>query len=108
MVLTAFCVSVGFALQVEHPLNYLFIEGRPCKVHRSNEQYNALVKGEGLIPWNGNHENMIDRFDGRSLLDFYREYDPEMRRPKTGQEGKLEQVSSRGGSLCTGYLWAWH
>ena len=25
-----------------------------------------------MLPWNGKDDNLIDRFDGRALLDFYR------------------------------------
>ena len=28
-----------------------------------------------MLPWNGDDENMIDRFDGRAVLDFYIEPD---------------------------------
>ena len=24
-----------------------------------------------MIPWNGDDDNIIDRFDGRAVLDFY-------------------------------------
>lgn len=26
-----------------------------------------------MLPWNGKEDNLIDRFDGRALLDFYRQ-----------------------------------
>ena len=46
-----------------------------------------------MIPWNGQQDNLIDRFDGRALLDFYREPDPQARRPqKTEDELELEEV----------------
>lgn len=83
-------------LQAEHPLNYLTIEGRSYKVHRNTEHYNAAEKEEGLIPWNGQHDTLIDRFDGRSLLDFYKDPDPAILRRnaanKTAQDIKLEDV----------------
>lgn len=43
---------------------------------------------EGMIPMNGQHDNLIDRFDGRALLDFYR--DPVNRQGKTKTEDELE------------------
>ncbi|GFR43558.1 hypothetical protein Agub_g4651 [Astrephomene gubernaculifera] len=77
--------------QVEHPLNYLFVEGRACRTHRNTEQHQNLESGAGLIPW-GNGGSLIDRFDGRALLDFYREPDPSAwSRPKSAQEEKLDQ-----------------
>ncbi|PNH09620.1 CLK4-associating serine/arginine rich protein [Tetrabaena socialis] len=76
--------------QVEHPLNYFFVEGRPCKIVRNTEQHQNLESGTGLIAWDGG--TLIDRFDGRALLDFYREPDPSAKgRPKSAQEHKLEQ-----------------
>lgn len=48
---------------------------------------------EGMIPMNGQHDNLIDRFDGRALLDFYR--DPVNRQvsAKTEDELELEEVN---------------
>ena len=48
---------------------------------------------EGMIPMNGQQDNLIDRFDGRALLDFYRE--PVIGRQtkhKTEDELELEEV----------------
>jgi hypothetical protein len=46
---------------------------------------------EGLLPWNGKEDNLIDRFDGRALLDFYRDAPPRAPQPKTDDELELEQ-----------------
>ena len=46
---------------------------------------------DGMLPYNGNHDNMIDRFDGRALLDFYREPLP-IKRQKTADEQMLDEV----------------
>ncbi|EFJ50870.1 hypothetical protein VOLCADRAFT_103657 [Volvox carteri f. nagariensis] len=82
-------------LRVEHPLNHLFVEGRSCKIFRNSEQHQNLENGIGLIPW-GNGGTLIDRFDGRALLDFYKEPDASAwTRPKNPQEEKLEQVLLR-------------
>ena len=59
----------------------------------NEEQYHAVQNMEGMIPMNGQHDNLIDRFDGRALLDFYRE--PVMSRQtkmKTEDELELEEV----------------
>ncbi|GFH19353.1 splicing factor, arginine/serine-rich16, partial [Haematococcus lacustris] len=77
---------------VEHPLNFLTVEGRGVKLYKNAEQHAAVERNEGLIPWNDDPENLIDRFDARSLLDFYR--DPiatSVVRPKTSQEEKLHE-----------------
>ncbi|KAJ9527798.1 hypothetical protein QJQ45_000348 [Haematococcus lacustris] len=79
---------------VEHPLNFLTVEGRGVKLYKNAEQHAAVERNEGLIPWNDDPENLIDRFDARSLLDFYR--DPiatSVVRPKTSQEEKLHEVT---------------
>jgi hypothetical protein len=45
-------------------------------------------------------DNMIDRFDGRSLLDFYRDPPPHIKkRERTAQEQRLEEVPGRGCGL---------
>mmetsp|Transcript_27123 Transcript_27123/g.68964 ORF Transcript_27123/g.68964 Transcript_27123/m.68964 type:complete len:608 (-) Transcript_27123:43-1866(-) len=75
--------------QVEHPLNYLVIDGRSCKLHKSTEPRN---EESALIPWNGDTDNMIDRFDARALLDFYRDPPPNAQRQKTPQEEKLQEL----------------
>lgn len=80
-------------LQAETPLNILRVDGRQCKLNKNQEQYLAIEAREGMIPWNGDQENLIDRFDGRALLDMYREPDPRIfNRPKTNEELELEDV----------------
>ena len=75
-------------------MNFLMVEGRTCKTYKSTEQHHAAESMEGLIPWNGQQDNLIDRFDGRALLDFYREPDALLlNKPKTSDELKLEEVS---------------
>lgn len=44
-----------------------------------------------MLAWNGNRENLIDRFDGRALLDFYRDHVPR-RVAKSEEELQLEEV----------------
>lgn len=74
-------------------MNLLRVDGRPSKTTRSDEQYRAVESLEGMIPWNGRTDNLIDRFDGRALLDFYREPPPSSRRrPKTDDEAELDEV----------------
>ena len=76
-------------------MNLLSIEGRPCKVHKNTSSNPAALDEEsGLIPWGAQPDVRIDRFDARSMLDMYREYDAETapRRPKTEQEERLQKV----------------
>ncbi|CAA3018023.1 Hypothetical predicted protein [Olea europaea subsp. europaea] len=65
----------------------------------SFERYRDLIKHRRRgcrIPWNGKQDVMIDRFDGRALLDFIR--DSSTRRPqvaeKTEEEEELEEFVS--------------
>ncbi|KAK9815195.1 hypothetical protein WJX73_010573 [Symbiochloris irregularis] len=80
-------------VQAELPVNILRVDGRTCKMIRSDEQYRAVESTEGMIPWNGQVDNLIDRFDGRALLDFYKDPPPASRRkPQSEEELELEQL----------------
>lgn len=50
-----------------------------------------------MVPWNGDHDCLIDRFDARSMLDFYRENTVNSK--KTDEETEMEEV--RQHSTCT-------
>eukprot|EP00798_Chlamydomonas_sp_ICE-L_P001559 gene1559-32941_t len=79
--------------QAEHPLNLLVVDGRSSKLHKNVEQYKATERQDGLIPWNGDQDNLIDRFDGRALLDFLVDKDQQRPgRPETETEVKLKKV----------------
>ena len=99
------------SLQAEQPLNLLRIDGRQCRVFNSTEQYHAIEAMDGMLAWNGQQDNMIDRFDGRALLDFYKEPDARMRnRAKTEDEIELEEVrmhATSGGWLVAPSLKCW-
>jgi len=84
-----------FEAQNEHPLHALRLDGRSCAVHASTEQYEAIERQEGLIPWQGGPgggDNLIDRFDGRAMLDMYVPPRPGVQRPKTDEEVELEEM----------------
>lgn len=78
--------------QGEQPVNFLRIDGRSCKLIRSEEQYRSVERTEGMIAYNGQEDNLIDRFDGRALLDFYRDPVPS-RRQKSEEELELQEVA---------------
>ncbi|CAG9464844.1 unnamed protein product [Pedinophyceae sp. YPF-701] len=65
------------AAENEAPMFKIRIDGRACKTTRSQEAHAAQEAGEGLIPWRGVADTTIDRYDGRALLDMYREPLPE-------------------------------
>ncbi|KAF8728903.1 hypothetical protein HU200_018199 [Digitaria exilis] len=55
------------------PQQALQVSGTRCRVYRDDALYQATEDQQGLIPWNGKQDVLIDRFDGRALLDFIRE-----------------------------------
>ncbi|DBB12899.1 TPA: hypothetical protein ACH3X3_005657 [Trebouxia sp. C0006] len=80
-------------VEAELPINLLRIDGRSCSVSLNDEQYQAVQGMEGMIPMNGQQDNLIDRFDGRALLDFYREpIISRQTKPKTEDELELEEL----------------
>ena len=81
-------------VQAELPQNILRVDGRPSRMKRNQEQYAAIESKQGMIPWNGQQDNLIDRFDGRALLDFYKEPDGHSRRQhKSEDEIELDEVN---------------
>ncbi|GAX81785.1 hypothetical protein CEUSTIGMA_g9213.t1 [Chlamydomonas eustigma] len=78
----------------EHPLNFLSIDGRQMKLYKNKELHSSTEKGDGLIPWSVQPDVMIDRFDGRALLDLFRDYDSEtvLKKQRTAEEEKLQKI----------------
>ncbi|XP_024388950.1 uncharacterized protein [Physcomitrium patens] len=76
------------------PQQTLRIVGTRCRLHHDATIYQATEDQQGLIPWNGKEDNLIDRFDGRALLDVIREYNSSafqhLQREKTEEEDELE------------------
>ncbi len=72
----------------------LRVDGRPCKLIRTNTQHHSTQQQlEGFVPWNGNMDCMVDRYDVRTLLDMVPRAPPPNRRPhKMEQELELEEV----------------
>jgi hypothetical protein len=73
------------------PLQQLRMAGVKVKPVFDLAAHTATEALEGLLPWNGKEDNLIDRFDGRALLDFYRDAPPRAPQPKTDDELELEQ-----------------
>ncbi|XP_057768953.1 uncharacterized protein LOC130988981 [Salvia miltiorrhiza] len=67
--------------------------GSRCRIHRDDALYQATEDQQGLIPWNGKQDVLIDRFDGRALLDFIRDNTSKRFRvpEKTEEEEELEE-----------------
>ncbi|KAK9678546.1 hypothetical protein RND81_11G218400 [Saponaria officinalis] len=75
------------------PQQSIQVLGSRSRTYRDDGLYQAAQDQQGLIPWNGKEDILIDRFDGRALLDFIR--DPGSRRlhqqEKTEEEEQLEE-----------------
>ncbi|XVF15554.1 hypothetical protein REPUB_Repub09cG0164200 [Reevesia pubescens] len=72
------------------PQQYIQFIGSRCRIHRDDALYHATQDQEGLIPWNGKQDVLIDRFDGRALLDFIRE--PGTRNFRNQEKSEAEEV----------------
>ncbi|KAK3151831.1 hypothetical protein QOZ80_3AG0251210 [Eleusine coracana subsp. coracana] len=75
------------------PQQAIQVSGTRCRVHRDNALYQATEDQQGLIPWNGKQDILIDRFDGRALLDFIRDSSsrPFRVQEKSEEEEELEE-----------------
>ncbi|KAL9245794.1 hypothetical protein vseg_019402 [Gypsophila vaccaria] len=85
--------AVYLAKRRGDPQQSIQLLGSRCRTYRDDGLYQATQDQQGLIPWNGKEDILIDRFDGRALLDFIR--DPATRRlpqqEKTEEEEQLEE-----------------
>uniref|UniRef100_A0A0E0D1R4 Suppressor of white apricot N-terminal domain-containing protein n=1 Tax=Oryza meridionalis TaxID=40149 RepID=A0A0E0D1R4_9ORYZ len=75
------------------PHQSLQVSGARCRVHRDDALYQATEDQQGLIPWNGKQDVLIDRFDGRALLDFIHDSSsrPFRVQEKSEEEEELEE-----------------
>ncbi|XP_075501354.1 uncharacterized protein LOC142539643 isoform X2 [Primulina tabacum] len=75
------------------PQQSIQVIGSRCRIHRDDALYQATQDQQGLIPWNGKQDILIDRFDGRALLDFIRDTSSRRSRgvDKTEEEEELEE-----------------
>ncbi|KAF5961172.1 hypothetical protein HYC85_002381 [Camellia sinensis] len=85
--------AVYLAKRRGDPLQSIQVIGSRSRMYRDDSLYQATQDHQGLIPWNGKQDILIDRFDGRALLDFVR--DSSSRRfhapEKTEEEEELEE-----------------
>ncbi|KAL5557007.1 hypothetical protein UlMin_039243 [Ulmus minor] len=65
--------AVFLAKRRGDPQQSIQLAGTRCRMYRDDGLYQATEDQQGLIPWNGKQDILIDRFDGRALLDFIRE-----------------------------------
>ncbi|EFA02634.1 hypothetical protein TcasGA2_TC008355 [Tribolium castaneum] len=52
------------------PTQFLQIHGRQCKIHLDPSIAAAADSASAMMPWQGQADNLIDRFDVRAHLDF--------------------------------------
>ncbi|XP_017792693.1 PREDICTED: CLK4-associating serine/arginine rich protein-like isoform X2 [Habropoda laboriosa] len=52
------------------PTQFLQLHGRPCKIHLDPAVATAGDSPANMMPWQGNEDNLIDRFDVRAHLDW--------------------------------------
>ncbi|XP_055878569.1 CLK4-associating serine/arginine rich protein-like [Biomphalaria glabrata] len=58
----------------QDPAQFLRMYGRPAKIHLDPAVSLAAEGPQSMMPWQGDTENMIDRFDVRANLDLIPEY----------------------------------
>ncbi|XP_030073798.1 CLK4-associating serine/arginine rich protein [Microcaecilia unicolor] len=58
------------------PAQFLQVHGRSCKIHLDSAIALAAESPVNMMPWQGDTNNMIDRFDVRAHLDYIPEYTP--------------------------------
>ncbi|ONK64626.1 uncharacterized protein A4U43_C07F28130 [Asparagus officinalis] len=76
------------------PSAVLLIAGSRWRAHRDDGSIKPLrISKDCTIPWNGKQDVLIDRFDGRALLDFIRDSSsrPYRVQEKTEEEEELEE-----------------
>ncbi|XP_064985434.1 uncharacterized protein LOC103969813 isoform X1 [Musa acuminata AAA Group] len=85
--------AVYLAKRRGDPQQLLQVTGARCRVYRDDGLYQAAQDQQGLIPWNGKQDILIDRFDGRALLDFIRDSSSHAYRvqQKTEEEEEVEE-----------------
>ncbi|KAI6700035.1 hypothetical protein NL676_014359 [Syzygium grande] len=73
--------------------------GSRCRMYRDDGLYQATQDQQGLIPWNGKEDILIDRFDGRALLDFIRDIDVEDLRTGEGLHHVNQEMEAKTTAL---------
>uniref|UniRef100_A0A669R2R9 CLK4 associating serine/arginine rich protein n=1 Tax=Phasianus colchicus TaxID=9054 RepID=A0A669R2R9_PHACC len=64
------------------PAQFLQVHGRACKVHLDSAVALAAESPVNMMPWQGDTNNMIDRFDVRAHLDYIPMYTPPLLNPR--------------------------
>ncbi|XP_050124814.1 uncharacterized protein LOC126602041 isoform X2 [Malus sylvestris] len=83
--------AVFLAKRRGDPQQSIQVVGSRCRMCRDDGLYQAAEDQQGLIPWNGKQDVLIDRFDWRALLDFIRDTPHLRAQEKSEEEEELEE-----------------
>ncbi|CAM5122464.1 unnamed protein product [Eretmochelys imbricata] len=73
------------------PAQFLQVHGRACKVHLDSAVALAAESPVNMMPWQGDTNNMIDRFDVRAHLDYIPMYTPPLLNPISPEQESDER-----------------
>nr|XP_006126523.1 CLK4-associating serine/arginine rich protein [Pelodiscus sinensis] len=73
------------------PAQFLQVHGRACKVHLDSAIALAAESPVNMMPWQGDTNNMIDRFDVRAHLDYIPMYTPPLLNPISPEQESDER-----------------
>uniref|UniRef100_A0A8D0DMJ6 CLK4 associating serine/arginine rich protein n=1 Tax=Salvator merianae TaxID=96440 RepID=A0A8D0DMJ6_SALMN len=73
------------------PAQFLQVHGRACKVHLDSAVALAAESPVNMMPWQGDANNMIDRFDVRAHLDYIPMYTPPLLNPISPEQESDER-----------------
>jgi hypothetical protein len=79
--------------------NMLQVDGRASTIHYDTQEYENAEEMKVLMPWNGESDCLIDRFDARSSLDFYREPKASATKVAGAEDLEVEEVCSLVGGI---------
>ncbi|KAM1091244.1 hypothetical protein ACFX2J_018551 [Malus domestica] len=83
--------AVFLAKRRGDPQQSIQVVGSRCRMCRDDGLYQAAEDQQGLIPWNGKQDVLIDRFDWRALLDFIRDTPHLRAQEQSEEEEELEE-----------------
>ncbi|KAL1415875.1 hypothetical protein MTO96_028475 [Rhipicephalus appendiculatus] len=75
----------------QDPAQFLQLHGRRCKIHIDLAIAQAADSPATMMPWQGNRDVMIDRFDVRAHLDAIPEFKTSDEGPELTEEQKEEE-----------------
>uniref|UniRef100_A0A8C7R0P5 CLK4-associating serine/arginine rich protein n=1 Tax=Oncorhynchus mykiss TaxID=8022 RepID=A0A8C7R0P5_ONCMY len=73
------------------PAQFLQVHGRAYKIHLDSAVALAAESPVNMMPWQGDANNMIDRFDVRAHLDFILTYTPPLLNTATPEQESEER-----------------